>query len=189
MFEKLGAAWGSRLEIHAELIHHALMSNLCTSLSHRSKQQAADMKEVSSIMKESVWQDDKDINDCQGCKKPFSVGRRKVWHHHYINPPQFRDRLVIHCRNVLSHLLISFISSFSITVEVVVVSSAMLARTIQCSLPPALSQFVSVTPAMLCCSKEPPLSWHLSPLIDAVTTVLFLFAKVIRSMWQIIIDC
>ena len=44
----------------------------------RSKQQAADMKEVSSLMKESVWQDDKDINDCQACNKPFSVGRRKV---------------------------------------------------------------------------------------------------------------
>ena len=36
------------------------------------------MKEVSSLMKESVWQDDKDINDCQGCKKVFSVSRRKV---------------------------------------------------------------------------------------------------------------
>ena len=37
------------------------------------------MKEVSSLMKESVWLDDKDINDCQGCKKPFSVSRRKVY--------------------------------------------------------------------------------------------------------------
>ena len=36
------------------------------------------MKEVSSLMKESVWLDDKDINDCQGCKKVFSVSRRKV---------------------------------------------------------------------------------------------------------------
>lgn len=36
------------------------------------------MKEVSSLMKESVWLDDKGINDCQGCKKPFSVSRRKV---------------------------------------------------------------------------------------------------------------
>ena len=36
------------------------------------------MKEVSSLMKESVWIDDKDINDCQGCKKAFSVSRRKV---------------------------------------------------------------------------------------------------------------
>lgn len=45
---------------------------------NRSKQQAADMKEVSTLMKESVWVEDKDINDCQGCKKPFSVSRRKV---------------------------------------------------------------------------------------------------------------
>jgi hypothetical protein len=36
------------------------------------------MKEVSSLMKESVWRDDKNINDCQGCNKAFSVSRRKV---------------------------------------------------------------------------------------------------------------
>lgn len=36
------------------------------------------MKQVSSIMKESVWVEDKSITDCKGCSKPFSVSRRKV---------------------------------------------------------------------------------------------------------------
>ena len=44
----------------------------------RSQQKVADMKQVSSIMKESVWVEDKNITDCKGCKKPFSVSRRKV---------------------------------------------------------------------------------------------------------------
>lgn len=44
-----------------------------------SQQKVSDMKEVSSIMKESVWVEDKSIVDCKGCNKPFSVSRRK--HH------------------------------------------------------------------------------------------------------------
>ena len=60
----------------AKAIHIVVTLNLLFLI--RSKQQAADMKEVSSLMKESVWVDDKHINDCQGCKKVFSVSRRKV---------------------------------------------------------------------------------------------------------------
>ena len=44
----------------------------------RSQQKVADMKQVSSIMKESVWEEDKNITDCKGCSKAFSVSRRKV---------------------------------------------------------------------------------------------------------------
>lgn len=44
----------------------------------RSQQKVVDMKQVSSIMKESVWVEDKSITDCKGCTKPFSVSRRKV---------------------------------------------------------------------------------------------------------------
>ncbi len=53
----------------------------------RSQQKVSDMKEVSSIMKESVWVEDKNITDCKGCNKPFSVSRRKV---HYSRGPQVR---------------------------------------------------------------------------------------------------
>lgn len=35
------------------------------------------MKQVSSIMKESVWVEDKSSTDCKGCNKPFSVSRRE----------------------------------------------------------------------------------------------------------------
>ena len=44
----------------------------------RSQQKVVDMKHVSSVMKESVWVEDKSITDCKGCNKPFSVSRRKV---------------------------------------------------------------------------------------------------------------
>ena len=43
-----------------------------------SQQKVIDMKEVNTAMKESTWQDDKDITHCQLCKKAFSVARRKV---------------------------------------------------------------------------------------------------------------
>ena len=43
-----------------------------------SQQKVADMKQVSSIMKESVWVEDKSIAECKGCNKAFSVSRRKV---------------------------------------------------------------------------------------------------------------
>ena len=36
------------------------------------------MKEVSGMSREAVWQDDKIINECQECKKQFTVSRRKV---------------------------------------------------------------------------------------------------------------
>ena len=44
----------------------------------RTKEKLSDMQEVSSVMKESVWMDDKNITECQQCNKPFSVARRKV---------------------------------------------------------------------------------------------------------------
>ena len=44
----------------------------------RSQQKVEDMKQVSSLVKESVWVEDKAITDCKGCNKPFSVSRRKV---------------------------------------------------------------------------------------------------------------
>ena len=44
-----------------------------------AQQKVADMKHVSTVMKESVWKDDRHISDCQQCQKPFSVARRK--HH------------------------------------------------------------------------------------------------------------
>ena len=36
------------------------------------------MKDESTMLKESVWVDDKTITECQQCQKPFSVARRKV---------------------------------------------------------------------------------------------------------------
>jgi len=36
------------------------------------------MKDESTMMRESVWVDDRNITECQQCKKPFSVARRKV---------------------------------------------------------------------------------------------------------------
>jgi len=36
------------------------------------------MKDESAMMRESVWVDDRNITECQQCKKPFSVARRKV---------------------------------------------------------------------------------------------------------------
>ncbi len=44
----------------------------------RAQQKVSDMKQVSSIMNESVWMEDKNITDCKDCNKPFSVSRRKV---------------------------------------------------------------------------------------------------------------
>ena len=44
-----------------------------------AQQKLADMKHVSTVMKESTWMDDRDISNCQQCRKPFSVARRK--HH------------------------------------------------------------------------------------------------------------
>ena len=41
-------------------------------------QNIADVKDESTMMKESVWVDDRNITECQQCKKPFSVARRKV---------------------------------------------------------------------------------------------------------------
>ena len=39
------------------------------------------MKDESTMLKESVWVDDKTITECQQCQKPFSVARRKVRKH------------------------------------------------------------------------------------------------------------
>ena len=36
------------------------------------------MKDESTMMRESVWVDDRNITECQQCKKPFSMARRKV---------------------------------------------------------------------------------------------------------------
>ena len=36
------------------------------------------MKDESTMLRESVWVDDKTITECQQCQKPFSVARRKV---------------------------------------------------------------------------------------------------------------
>lgn len=44
-----------------------------------SQQKVSDMKEVTGVSHDSVWVDDKDITDCQDCKKQFTVARRK--HH------------------------------------------------------------------------------------------------------------
>ena len=38
----------------------------------------SDMKEVSGLTREFQWVDDKEIMDCQDCKKQFTVARRKV---------------------------------------------------------------------------------------------------------------
>ncbi len=48
---------------------------------YRSQQKVADMKQVSSLVKDSVWVEDKSITDCKGCCKTFSVSRRKVRGH------------------------------------------------------------------------------------------------------------
>jgi len=48
----------------------------CSS-SCSSQQKIADTKDESTMMRESVWVDDRNITDCQQCKKPFSVARRK----------------------------------------------------------------------------------------------------------------
>ena len=51
----------------------------------RSQQKVADMKQVSSLVKDSVWVEDKAITDCKGCGKAFSVSRRKVGNHSLMN--------------------------------------------------------------------------------------------------------
>jgi len=38
-------------------------------------QKIADMKDESTMMRESVWVDNKNITECQQCKKPFSVAK------------------------------------------------------------------------------------------------------------------
>jgi RUN and FYVE domain-containing protein 1 len=44
-----------------------------------AQEKLSDMKQVSSVMKDSVWVDDREITECQQCKSGFSVARRK--HH------------------------------------------------------------------------------------------------------------
>ncbi|XP_062508483.1 RUN and FYVE domain-containing protein 2-like [Corticium candelabrum] len=45
----------------------------------QSRMQVSDLKQVTDTMKDYQWADDRSITDCQQCKKPFSVARRK--HH------------------------------------------------------------------------------------------------------------
>ena len=40
--------------------------------------EASKHEDESTMMRESVWVDDRNITECQHCKKPFSVARRKV---------------------------------------------------------------------------------------------------------------
>ena len=56
------------------------MNIIC--LLHSAQEKLSDMKHVSSVMKESVWVDDRNIAECQQCKTTFSVARRKVGHTH-----------------------------------------------------------------------------------------------------------
>lgn len=45
----------------------------------QSKLKMEDLKEAQQMMKEAQWADDREVNDCKQCNKPFSVSRRK--HH------------------------------------------------------------------------------------------------------------
>ena len=41
-------------------------------------QTIADMKDENTVMRKSVWVDNRNITECQKCRKPFSVERRRV---------------------------------------------------------------------------------------------------------------
>ena len=70
---------GRQLSLYVHTAHTPHTTHpLTPSHPHRSQQKVSDMKEVSGMSREAVWQDDKIINECQECKKQFTVSRRKV---------------------------------------------------------------------------------------------------------------
>lgn len=116
--KKLGSwKWedSSACKFHqAPPLYPLLLLLLYYSLRCRSQQKIADMKQVSQIMKESVWKDDKEITECQHCESAFNVAKRKV----KIDNGRRIDFLQISC------------STTAETVEGFTVATA---RTIQCN--------------------------------------------------------
>ena len=129
------------------------------------------MKHVSSVMKESVWVDDRDISDCQHCKTGFSVARRKV----SLSPlPVCLSVCLLSLAYTLrlpdlTRLTLSLPPST--TAGTVEECSVTRAQTTLCSWPPAQSPSESATLATPCSWREPaPDHTHLTTVLHSTSS-------------------